>query len=308
MARTVAYYREFAPSEALREQVRAFFSFVPGEARRPERPPPLREIAFAEGDSFCSPLFADGHASLILNFGRACHTDGRWSATDRGPNGLVIGPMSVVGRVSSAECPEMIGVYFRAAQVAQLIHTPASEVADQIVSLEDLWGASGRELPADLNEASEADRITRLESALLDRLGKAKRPATGVNAGGLASWVSRQSGRLTVESLSKAAGVSRQHLTRVFRECVGVTPKLYCRLVRFQSGLCYAGRGKDVNWAEAAIELGYADQSHMIAEFRQFSSLTPQQLASGNWFHPFIERAVARRRDHSGPAAAGPSA
>jgi AraC-like DNA-binding protein len=94
----------------------------------------------------------------------------------------------------------------------------------------------------------------------------------------------------------------------VFRECVGVTPKLYCRLVRFQSGLYYAGRGKDVNWAEAAIELGYADQSHMIAEFRQFSSLTPQQLASGNWFHPFIERAVARRRDHSGPAAARHSA
>jgi hypothetical protein len=46
-----------------------------------------------------------------------------------------------------------------------------------------------------------------------------------------------------------------------------------------------------VNWAQTAIELGYADQSHMIAEFKEFSSLTPPRLASGSWFHPFIERA-----------------
>ena len=43
-----------------------------------------------------------------------------------------------------------------------------------------------------------------------------------------------------------------------------------------------------------AATLGYADQSHMIAEFRRFSSLTPHALAAGGWFHPFIERARAR--------------
>jgi AraC-like DNA-binding protein len=40
-----------------------------------------------------------------------------------------------------------------------------------------------------------------------------------------------------------------------------------------------------------AFEVGYTDQSHMIAEFRQFSSLTPHMLATERWFHPFIERA-----------------
>jgi methylphosphotriester-DNA--protein-cysteine methyltransferase len=77
----------------------------------------------------------------------------------------------------------------------------------------------------------------------------------------------------------------------VFREGVGVTPKLYGRLARFQAGLAFAGCGKNVDWAQAAIEMGYADQSHMIAEFREFSSLTPQTLATQRWFHPFIERA-----------------
>ena len=41
-------------------------------------------------------------------------------------------------------------------------------------------------------------------------------------------------------------------------------------------------------WARVAAELGYADQSHMIAEFRELSSLTPERLATERWFHPFI--------------------
>jgi transcriptional regulator GlxA family with amidase domain len=100
--------------------------------------------------------------------------------------------------------------------------------------------------------------------------------------------------------LADSAGVSRQHLARVFRERIGVTPKAFCQLARFQSGLVYAGCN-DVEWADAALAMGYADQSHMINEFRRFSSLTPERLASGTWFHPFIERAKTR-----GTASAAP--
>ena len=60
--------------------------------------------------------------------------------------------------------------------------------------------------------------------------------------------------------------------------------------MRFQSSLTYAKRS-GVNWAQAAAALGYADQSHMIAEFRRFSGMTPQTLAAGVQFHPFIWRA-----------------
>jgi AraC-like DNA-binding protein len=96
---------------------------------------------------------------------------------------------------------------------------------------------------------------------------------------------------VSINSLATAAGVSRQQLTRVFRERVGVSPKLYCRLARFHSALAYARASDSIDWARVASDVGYADQSHMIAEFRQFSSLTPHILATERWFHPFIERA-----------------
>ena len=95
-------------------------------------------------------------------------------------------------------------------------------------------------------------------------------------------------------------------ITHMFRENVGVTPKLYCRLARFQAVFAFAGIGDRVNWAQA-----YADQSQMIAEFREFSSLTLERLAMGCWFHPFIERAarslISGAEDRRGANGAGRS-
>jgi AraC-like DNA-binding protein len=99
-----------------------------------------------------------------------------------------------------------------------------------------------------------------------------------------------------VQHLAEAAGISRQHLTCLFGEAVGVGPKLYCRLARFRATLRYGRHLDNVSWAQVATGMGYTDQSHMIAEFRHFSSLTPEMLAGGNWFHPFIERAHAHPR------------
>jgi AraC-like DNA-binding protein len=65
---------------------------------------------------------------------------------------------------------------------------------------------------------------------------------------------------VSIQRLSDEAGVSRQHFTRVFRDAVGLTPKLYCRLARFHAGLGYAGCGLAVDGADLAQCLGYADQ------------------------------------------------
>jgi AraC-like DNA-binding protein len=196
----------------------------------------------------------------------------------------------------------MVGVYFHPAQASVFTHVPACELTDQVVALEDLWGAAGSELPAELSDAdTEAARIDRLESALLMRIAGRRCSTAALDVPGLAAWVLRQRGRLKVERLADRAGVSRQHLTRVFREGVGVTPKLYGRLARFRTGLAFAGCGKNIDWAQAAVEMGYTDQSHMIAEFREFSSLTPQMLAAQRWFHPFIERARCARPAVSAP-------
>jgi AraC-like DNA-binding protein len=188
----------------------------------------------------------------------------------------------------------MIGVYFRAGRAAPFLRAPISALTDTTVDIEGLWGSSA--LATELGELDEMQRVERLESVLLRRLAIGRPHAESVQVDRLAARVVRRRGRETVDGMARDAGVSRQHLTRLFKERVGVGPKLYARLARFQAGLVFAGAGPDVDWAEAAVDLGYADQSHMIAEVREFSSLTPQALAGRRWFHPFIERARASLR------------
>jgi AraC-like DNA-binding protein len=295
MLPAVVHYREFAPCEGLREHVRAFFSFAPPLEHPPGGRPLLREVRLREGDPFCPRSFADGHVSLVFSFEQAWERGGRWRPAFSAPRGDVIGPMSAAGAASLDGQPEAVGVFLRAGRAHALTGAPPSELADRKVALDDLWGAAAAGLFAELAAAGEAARIDRLESVLLRRLAQAPAAESARNAPGLAQCILRARGRLKIERLAYAAGVSRQHLTRSFCEAVGVTPKLFARLARFRAGLVYAGGGANVDWAQAALELGYADQSHMIAEFREFSGLTPETLARLGWFHPFIESARASR-------------
>ena len=286
----VAVYRELAPCAALHRHVYAFFSFAPASESAPTNRAVLREAVFRAGDSFCSPLFADGHVSIVLGFGKTCNVDGRWHVDPAGPSSEVIGPMTVVGPRVAQGRPEMVGVYFRAAQASPFLHLPVSELTDRVVGIDDVWGTAGAALSTDLCGLDEAARVDRLEAALLERLEKHRARTAGIDAAGLAASLLRCGAHVTVEQLANTAGVSRQHLTRVFHERVGVAPKTFCNLARFQSSLIYAGRA-GVDWAQAASAMGYADQSHMIAEYRRFSGLTPQALTTRAWFHPFIWRA-----------------
>jgi AraC-like DNA-binding protein len=291
----VAWYREFVPCKALEEYIYALFSFVPGPTAAAADRSLVREVAFRDA-TFCSPQFADGHVSMVFELGQTCDADGHWYPDPIGVRGTVIGPMSGVGRTEGGDRPEMIGAYFRPARVAPFFHIAISDLADKAVSVEELWGTAGARIGDDLSELSEAGRIDHFESALLARLGEHRERTGAVDVERLATCVLRRKGRVTVEAMARAAGISRQYLSREFRERLGITPKLYCRLARFQPGLVYAGCRAPVDWARAAIEMGYADQSHMIAEFRQFSGLTPQALANRAWFHPFIERARSAPR------------
>jgi transcriptional regulator GlxA family with amidase domain len=83
------------------------------------------------------------------------------------------------------------------------------------------------------------------------------------------------------ERVARDAGLSRRRFAQLFREQVGLTPKLYCRLRRFQQVVRRIASGTPVDWAEVALEGGFCDQSHMGNEFRGFSGLSPGAFLAG---------------------------
>jgi methylphosphotriester-DNA--protein-cysteine methyltransferase len=70
-------------------------------------------------------------------------------------------------------------------------------------------------------------------------------------------------------------GFSQRRFIELFRDQIGLTPKAFCRVRRFQRILQAVHRRSEVDWAQVALDGGYYDQSHLIHDFRGFSGLTP---------------------------------
>jgi AraC-like DNA-binding protein len=119
----------------------------------------------------------------------------------------------------------MVGAYLEPGTTSALLQVSAVELTDRIVGLELLWRAASVRLAEDLVEQDEETRVDLLEAALVARLRRARDPDRRIDVTGLARWARDEPARITVRRLAAAAGVSRQHLARVFRESVGVSPK-----------------------------------------------------------------------------------
>lgn len=291
-------YREFAPAPELSGVVRAYFSFMPYADRRGERRL-IREAMVGADQPFNLPMLADARSSLVLDLTAICHVDRGWSTT-AAADARVIGPRRVARQPAADDRAEMVGAYLEPGATLRLFGVSAIELTDRTLTLEDVWGTRSQELVADTSDLDEASRVDRLEAAMLARV-RDRRSNGSVNIPAMTRWVQKHPNGATVNRLAEMAGVSRRHLARLFADVVGVSPKRFCRLARFKAGLAYAGVGAAVPWAEVARQLGYADQSHMIGEFRELSGLTPEMLASRPWFHPFIldvqRRAWSNRQD-----------
>ncbi|MCD7901389.1 MAG: helix-turn-helix domain-containing protein [Bacteroides sp.] len=84
-----------------------------------------------------------------------------------------------------------------------------------------------------------------------------------------------QNKQIHVASLSEVACVSYRQFIRIFTENIGIAPKEYVRIIRFQRALSIMENKKSISSVDLAFEAGYYDQSHLINEFRSFTGYTP---------------------------------
>jgi AraC-like DNA-binding protein len=150
-----------------------------------------------------------------------------------------------------------------------LLRVPLHELAGTSVPLEEL-------LPADLTERIGAEASWDARFAALDReLGRRLGEASPADGGVLFAWERLRAthGTARVGSLASELGWSRKRLAARFREQIGLTPKAAARLLRFERARSLAGT---MSWGELAFACGFADQPHLIAEFRAFTGSTPE--------------------------------
>ena len=177
-----------------------------------------------------------------------------------------------------------MGVHFRPGGAYPFLGVPAGELSDVDVSLEAIWGVRAIELREQLleSETSEA-RFRVLEQTLLARIC---RPLAHHPAVDLALREFRSAPYIRpIKEVSEEVGLSQRRFIQLFREEVGMTPKLFCRIRRFQEVIRLIESETLVEWATVALKCGYFDQAHFIHDFRSFTGVTPTTYLSHRGEH-----------------------
>jgi len=173
----------------------------------------------------------------------------------------------------------------------RLLGTAMHELTNRVVALADLLGPDADRLEERLGTARDwPERFAVLEQTLARRLTDAALAAPDV------AWalerLRAEGGRTPVAALCETVGCSRRHLERRFRDHVGLSPKSYARVLRFERATGRLGRGDGAlwhdrsavaergRWGALAVECGYFDQAHMNRDFRALAGLSPGELTS----------------------------
>jgi AraC-like DNA-binding protein len=185
------------------------------------------------------------------------------------------GPRSAPILIDAARLRAMIGVAFRPGGMQPFFIPPASAASDELVELGELWGREGELLRERLLEApTPAAKLRLLEQVLI---ACAVRPLELDRTGGFA--VAALERGIPVKTVADRLGLTSKRFANHFTARVGLRPKQFARVRRFQRLLRATCKDDHIDWARLAVECGYYDQAHMIRDFRAFSGINPRSYA-----------------------------
>ena len=253
------------------------------------REPGLRLAPFIEAFWCCHDEVARPHAlERVLPTGKAqlivnlledqtrAYDPERIDRYETAPGTIIAGVRSRFEIIDTAEQQSVVGICFRPGGTYPFFDVPAHEIAGTDVPIEALWGTRRTSVLREqlLAGPTAAAKFDVLEQTFIDAFVR-DRPHPAVVYALTAFRCAPHT--MTIGNVTGAVGLSPKRFIERFKTEVGVTPKTYCRIRRFQRALRAAHAGVPVDWSEVALACGYFDQAHFIHDFRGFSGITPTQ-------------------------------
>jgi AraC-like DNA-binding protein len=259
-------YLERPPHPALAPFIKSFwYAWDPQATHRHER------------------VLPNGHAQIVISLARDHLTDANHPTNplEPSPAAIFLGIYSRYQQIDAIDFAELIGILFHPGGTLPFFPDNTYAFTNHETSLEDLWGNAAANLRNDLREApTPARKFDLLDFALRHRLSESRTQHRIPTIDYALTHLHQSPGTTTIAELTRTTGLSPRRLSQLFREQIGVSPKLYCRIQRFQQAVQQIHRGADVRWAELALTCGYYDQSHFTNDFHAFSGLSPTHYSA----------------------------
>jgi AraC-like DNA-binding protein len=259
-------YQEFRPSPPLAETVLAFWSVA------------------GEGSFVPSPtILPDAYVEIVLNLGDPVELLGSVFA-GRQPDRVVVGLLERAIPMRYGKRVRTFGIRLHPARASGFLGVPAARIANTLTPLATLNPGCDAGIAAWLRAGADPDSTS--DRAALEQLLAEQRQLPGADHL-VVEAVDRLLAAehpLAVVDIARQLGVTPRHLHRRFVATVGTPPKRLERLARFARTWQHATMGPPLGWAELAYANGYADQAHLVREFRAFGATPPAHLFTPEWY------------------------
>lgn len=167
-----------------------------------------------------------------------------------------------------------LGICFRPGQSRHFLKFAQNHLTDSSLSITGLAGLSPESFA---DEIASGEAFQRLDKALLDWVARQPIESNAVDVA--LATIDRCIGYVSIENVASQVGVSRRQLERYFLRDVGISPKNYARIRRWQYTFGLLRSRRSMALADIAQVAGYADQSHMSRDFRYFFGQSPGSVA-----------------------------
>lgn len=246
------FYKEWLPCKELQPYVACYWIF---------------KVKAIPKENVISRVIPDGCMDIIFNIANLA----------KGKGGSVVGTMLSPETNAINELRELVGVRFWPGGIVPFIKNSAKDFTESSISLEYIWGKEDSMLCQTIFSASRnEDRIRTLEETLKGKLKEISFTDTDIQK--MIYNVYKNKGNLSIKDLTTELNISQRHLSRKVNLWLGISPKTFSNIVRFQNIVNELNTKPNSNLIKVALNNGYYDQAHFTKEFKGFYGKTPGQL------------------------------
>jgi len=262
------------PAPQLREFVRVLriihFEFATSEgiSAKPYPPRPENTISFYPYQS--EVVTYEGKKSIIKNVRSA-----------------LVGQHNIVSTRQVSQDFLVIQVVLQPGALFRITKIPASELVNCYENAETFFGKSLRDVNDRLAEMTDVNAMVQLIELFLSKLLSARKIASLPIDKVLPFMILDD--RRTVEYLAEASCLSLKQFERKFAERVGMPPKYFRRIVRFEKAFRLKNLDAEKDWLSIALDANYYDYQHLVRDYKEFTGKTPVN------FHQLDQHAPERK-------------
>lgn len=173
-----------------------------------------------------------------------------------------------------ADPSELFGVDFKPTALYKVLGLAPEMLTDAYLEIGVAFGRAGSRLREQLEAANSFEEYIQVaESFLTNYLSKNKMQKSHTEQA--IEMIMHHEGSISMSTIGKALHISERHLLRTFTKDVGISPKLYARIVRFNRACSFLEKQPNMKVQDMVYQFGYFDQSHLIKDFTRFSGKNP---------------------------------